>query len=193
MITMFETYKAFRKVVKIQARKTELIKVQNALNKLEKINRKNEEKIQEKIVSLEKEIESLTNIPRPTRKQGVKVEEQTEQIFSGNSQTKEENPFFAKMQEKMNKEKVMQKSVTLFISKEATKKNRLAILNAYKKYNVGVSIVASRGKDNYIRPTEKANSDKFNEVTKTLEQKLNGYGVKITGFERIYNQGGKTL
>jgi hypothetical protein len=190
---MFDTYKAFRKLVKIQQKQTELNKKQNELSKLEKINRKNEEKIQEKIISLEKEIESLTGTPRPTRKQGVKIEEKTQQIFSGNSQTKEENPLFAKMQEKMNKEKVMQKSVTLFISKEATRKNRLAILNAYKKYNVGVSIVASRGKDNYIRPTEKANSDKFNEVTKTLEQKLNGYGVKITGFERIYNQGGKTL
>jgi len=109
------------------------------------------------------------------------------------TESTEENPFFQKMQNKMKKEKVMQKSVTLFISKEATKKNRLAILNAYKKYNVGVSIVASRGKDNFIKPAEKTNSDKFNEATKALEQKLNGYGVKITGFERIYNQGGQTL
>ena len=83
---MFDTFKALKKVVKIQARKTELIKVQNALNKLEKINRKNEGKIQEKIVSLEKEIETLTGTTRPTRKQGVKVEEKTQQIFSGNSQ-----------------------------------------------------------------------------------------------------------
>jgi hypothetical protein len=89
--------------------------------------------------------------------------------------------------------KALQKSVTLFISKDDTRKNRLAILNAYKKYQVSVSIVASKGKDNFVRPTEKANSDKFNEVTKTLEQKLNNYGVRITGFERIYNQGGKTL
>ena len=109
------------------------------------------------------------------------------------TESTEENPFFQKMQNKMRKEKVMQKSVTLFISKEATKKNRLAILNAYKKYNVGVSIVASRGKDNFIKPAEKTNSDKFNEATKALEQKLNGYGVKITGFERMYNQGGQTL
>ena len=109
------------------------------------------------------------------------------------TESTEENPFFQKMQNKMKKEKVMQKSVTLFISKEATKKNRLAILNAYKKYNVGVSIVASRGKDNFIKPAEKTNSDKFNEATKALEQKLNGYGVKITGFERMYNQGGQTL
>jgi hypothetical protein len=174
---MFETFKALKKVVKIQARKTELNKVQNALSKLEKINRKNEGKIQEKIISLEKEIESLTGTPRPTRKQGVKIEEKTEQIFSGNSQT----------------EKVLQKSVTLFISKDDTRKNRLAILNAYKKYQVSVSIVASRGKDNFVRPAEKANSDKFNEVTKTLETKLIGYGVKITGFDRKYNQGGKTL
>lgn len=91
------------------------------------------------------------------------------------------------------KPKALQKSVTLFISKDDTRKNRLAILNAYKKYQVSVSIVASKGKDNFVRPTEKANSDKFNEVTKTLEQKLNNYGVRITGFERIYNQGGKTL
>ena len=91
------------------------------------------------------------------------------------------------------KPKTLQKSVTLFISKDDTRKNRLAILKAYKKYQVSVSIVPSKGKDNFVRPTEKANSDKFNEVTKTLEQKLNGYGVRITGFERIYNQGGKTL
>ena len=174
---MFDTFKALKKVVKIQQKQTELIKVQNALSKLEKINRKNEGKIQEKIVSLEKEIESLTGTSRPTRKQGVKVEEKTQEIFSGNSQT----------------EKVLQKSVTLFISKDDTRKNRLAILNAYKKYQVSVSIVASRGKDNFVKPTEKANSDKFNEATKALEQKLNGYGVRITGFERIYNQGGKTL
>ena len=78
---MFETFKALKKVVKIQARKTELSKKQNALSKLEKINRKNEGKIQEQIVSLEKEIESLTGTTRPTRKQGVKVEEQTEKII----------------------------------------------------------------------------------------------------------------
>ena len=49
-----DTYKAFRKLVKIQQKQTELSKTQNALSKLEKINRKNEGKIQEKIVSLEK-------------------------------------------------------------------------------------------------------------------------------------------
>lgn len=98
-----------------------------------------------------------------------------------------------KIQEATKPKTSLQKSVTLFISKDDTRKNRLAILNAYKKYQVSVSIVASKGKDNFVRPTEKANSDKFNEVTKTLEQKLNSYGVRITGFERIYNQGGKTL
>jgi len=127
-------------------------------------------------------LEQTTIIPKQTKiVESDKVTESTE------------NPLFQKMQNKMKKEKVMQKSVTLFISKEATRKNRLAILNAYKKYSVSVSIVASRGKDNFIKPAEKANSDKFNEVTKALEQKLNGYGVKITGFERIYNQGGQTL
>jgi len=95
--------------------------------------------------------------------------------------------------EEVKTEKVLQKSVTLFISPKDTKKNRLAILNAYKKYQVSVSIVASRGRDYFVKPTKTENSDKFNEVTKTLEPKLNGYGVRITGFERIYNQGGKTL
>ena len=173
---MFETYKAFRKVVKIQQKQTELIKTVNALNKLEKINRKNEGKIQEQIVSLEKEIEKLTNEKRPIRKEG-KIQESEKEIFSGKSQT----------------EKVLQKSSTLFISKDDTRKNRLAILNAYKKYSVSIEITASHGKDNYVKPTKTENSDKFNEVTKTLESKLNGYGVRIVEFQRKYNQGGKTL
>ena len=43
------------------------------------------------------------------------------------------------------------------------------------------------------KPTKTENTDKFNEVTKTLEPKLNGYGVRIVEFQRKYNQGGKTL
>lgn len=96
-------------------------------------------------------------------------------------------------QETKNVEKIMQKSVTLFISKPDTKKNRLAIINAYKKFGVFIKIEASNGKDNFVRPMEKSNADKFNEATKEIEAKLEGYGVRIVAYNRKYNQGGKTL
>jgi hypothetical protein len=92
-----------------------------------------------------------------------------------------------------NVEKIMQKSVTLFISKPDTKKNRLAIINAYKKFGVFIKIEASNGKDNFVRPMEKSNADKFNVATKEIEAKLEGYGVRIVAYNRKYNQGGQTL
>jgi len=92
-----------------------------------------------------------------------------------------------------NVEKIMQKSPTLFVSKPNTKKNRLAIFNAYKKLGVYIEIIASNGKDNFIKPAQKQNSDKFNEATKEIEAKLEGYGVRIVAYERKYNKGGKTL
>jgi hypothetical protein len=95
--------------------------------------------------------------------------------------------------ETKNVEKIMQKSPTLFVSKPDTKKNRLAIFNAYKKLGVYIEIIASNGKDNFIKPAQKQNSDKFNEVTKEIESKLEGYGVRIVAFNRKYNKGGKTL
>ena len=95
--------------------------------------------------------------------------------------------------ETKNVEKIMQKSVTLFISKTDTKKNRLAIINAYKKFGVFIKIEASNGKDNFVRPMEKSNADKFNVATKEIEAKLEGYGVRIVAYNRKYNQGGKTL
>lgn len=95
--------------------------------------------------------------------------------------------------ETKNVEKIMQKSPTLFVSKPDTKKNRLAIFNAYKKLGVYIEIIASNGKDNFIKPAQKQNSDKFNEATKEIEAKLEGYGVRIVAFNRKYNKGGKTL
>ena len=92
-----------------------------------------------------------------------------------------------------NVEKIMQKSVTLFISKDNTRKNRLAVLNAYKKLNCFVKIDSSAGKDNFVRPIEKSNADLFNTVTKEIQGKLEGYGVRIVAYNRKYNQGGKTL
>ena len=92
-----------------------------------------------------------------------------------------------------NVEKIMQKSVTLFISKDNTRKNRLAVLNAYKKLNCFVKIDSSAGKDNFVRPIEKSNADLFNTVTKEIQEKLEGYGVRIVAYNRKYNQGGKTL
>jgi flagellar biosynthesis component FlhA len=84
---MFETIKASWKLITIQKKQTELIKVSSALNKLEKINRKNEGKIQEKIVSLEKEIEILTGINRPIRKNGLKIQDVEKIIYSVDEST----------------------------------------------------------------------------------------------------------
>ena len=137
---MFDTYKALRKLVKIQQKQTELNKKQNELSKLQKINRKNEEKIQEKIVSLEKEIESLTGTARPTRKQGVKVEEQTQQIFSGNSQTE-------KVKEAT--EKILDDG-TYFVEPKNIINMRTALKdNGLEKVSI---VKASKGIDNTLEP-----------------------------------------
>lgn len=87
----------------------------------------------------------------------------------------------------------VQKSVTCFISKEATKQNRLAIINMAKKQNVEIEIVASHGKDNYVKPTKTQNADSFNEWINTNQIKLVNYGVKMATWQRKYNKGGKTL
>lgn len=87
----------------------------------------------------------------------------------------------------------VQKSVTCFISKEATKQNRLAIVNLAKKQNVEIEIVASNGKDNYVKPAKTQNADSFNEWITTNQTKLVNYGVKMTSWQRKYNKGGKTL
>jgi seryl-tRNA synthetase len=118
---MFDTYKALRKLVKIQQKQTELNKKQNELSKLQKINRKNEEKIQEKIVSLEKEIESLTGTARPTRKQGVKVEEKTEKIiYSVDESTTEKNDLDSKIETFNQLGKHTKKSIPVTMVKNAS-------------------------------------------------------------------------
>ena len=92
------------------------------------------------------------------------------------------------------KQMVEQTSFTLFISKDDTKRNRLPITNAYKRENVKIEIVASSGKDYYVKPAKTQNSDEFNRVTKDILEKLGKYGVrKSEPYTRKYNHGGKTL
>ena len=137
---MFETYKAFRKVVKIQQKQTELIKTVNALNKLEKINRKNEGKIQEQIVSLEKEIEKLTGINRPIRKDG-KIDEVKKEIYSVDESTT-----------KKTDSKVLDNG-TYFVEKPKTKDMKKALENnGLEKVS---TVKACAGKDNVLIPKQK--------------------------------------
>ena len=150
---MFETYKAFRKVVKIQQKQTELIKTVNALNKLEKINRKNEGKIQEKIISLEKEIESLTGTARPTRKQGVKVEEVEKIIYSVDESTT-----------KKTDSKVLDDGTYFVEPKNIINMRKALKANGLEKVSI---VKASRGIDNTLEPRK--NQDGKTTVMKTDE------------------------
>ena len=84
----------------------------------------------------------------------------------------------------------VQPSVTLFISPEMEKKHGDDVISLYAKNGVKAEIVDSKGKDKFVKPAEKANSDKFNEVTKKLESQLRFKGVRKVNFPRKYNKGG---
>jgi hypothetical protein len=174
---MFETIKASWKLITIQKKQTELIKVQNALSKLEKINRKNEGKIQEQIVSLEKEIESLTGTSRPTRKQGVKIEEKTQEIFSGNSQTKEVN----------QKTKTVSNVFRYFLQDDTKK----GVCSAQIKRIAGHKAIWKRslnGKKNlYVAGIENMTSDKVDEVMAQFKN-LDTYFVKSPYKAKIWSR-----
>jgi hypothetical protein len=198
-----DTYKAFRKLVKIQQKQTELSKTQNALSKLEKINRKNEGKIQEKIVSLEKEIESLTGTSRPTRKQGVKVEEKTQQIFSGNSQSTEtkivESDKATETTEKIQEATKVQPRRTAFFDKDLLKNNELAIKMKMKRNGVEVELIESEAmkkskhNDKVMRVKKGFSSDKMVKVLKAELEWFKEKGLHPEPFQASFNQGGESL
>ena len=89
----------------------------------------------------------------------------------------------------------MQKSMTLFISPTNAQKNRLAILNLFKKdeLSVKVSVHSTHGKDYQVNQEKGQNADNFNIIAEKHKTKLENYGVNFKTWNRKYNQGGKTL
>jgi hypothetical protein len=89
----------------------------------------------------------------------------------------------------------MQKSMTLFISPTNAQKNRLAILNLFKKdeLSVKVSVHSTHGKDYQVNQEKGQNADNFNIIAEKHKAKLENYGVNFKTWNRKYNQGGKTL
>ena len=112
------------------------------------------------------------------------------QLAKVKKQVTEELTKATKTETKQEVEQEVQPSVTLFISPEMEEKHGDDVISLYAKNGVNVEIVDSKGKDKFVKPAQKANSDKFNEVTKKLESQLRFKGVRKVNFPRKYNKGG---